>query len=164
MNESREEKSKTQIKKEAQQLQKIGEQLLALNPDQLVRIAIPDDLRQAVLDAKSIRSNQAKRRQIQYIGALMRNIDPEPVLKAISLIDAGITLPGKQPDDTIKKQAKSLIDGDDTVFHAIVDDCPALDRQRLRHLIRNAQKKRESPHAKKTFKALADYLNELVSS
>ena len=161
MNGQCEEKSKTQIKKEARQLQKVGEQLLILNRDQLNRLAIPDELREAVLHAKSIRSNQAKRRQIQYIGALMRNIDPNPIVQAISLIDAGLPVALKQADDTITNQVLNLVNGDDTVIQTILDDYPLVDLQKLRHLIRKARKSRETPQAKKTFNALTDFITEL---
>ena len=160
MDEIREEKSKSQIKKEAHQLQKIGEQLLALSPDQLAKTAIPDELRDAILHAKSIRSNQAKRRQVQYIGALMRNIDPEPVLKAISMIESGISLT-KKPDPEHQTWARELIHGNNDVFQLIVETHPSVDRQKLNQLIRKAQKNRKSPQAEKTLACLARYLDTL---
>lgn len=161
MDEFREEKSKTQIKNEAHQLQKIGEQLLTLSPDQLAKMDIPNELKDAILHAKSIRSNQAKRRQIQYIGALMRTIDPEAVLTAISLVESGLSLNTKEPASKHKTWAQDLIRGDNEVFQVIVETYPNVDRQKLRQLILKAQKSQESPQAAKSLKLLTRYIDTL---
>ncbi len=87
-----EEKSRTQIKQEATELQKLGERLISLTKAQLLCIDIPKELFDAIILAKSISTNKATRRQKQYIGALMRQIDLEPVLKALKQIEDGLTL------------------------------------------------------------------------
>jgi ribosome-associated protein len=68
----REEKSKSQIKREMQALQKVGERLVELSSDQVRKIEIPEELREAVLFAQTMKKREARRRQIQYIGSLMR--------------------------------------------------------------------------------------------
>jgi len=72
-------KSKTQKKKEALALQKLGEKLVTLSTEQLEDIDMPEDLYNAVREAKAISSHGARRRQMQYIGTLMRRIDPAPI-------------------------------------------------------------------------------------
>ena len=68
--------SKTQRKKEVHALQDLGEALVALSEEQLARIALPERLRDAVMEARRITRFEAKRRQLQYIGKLMRQLEP----------------------------------------------------------------------------------------
>jgi ribosome-associated protein len=71
--------SKTKRKRDMHALQALGEQLVVLSEEQLTRIELPDALREAVVDAKRIRSREARRRQLQFIGRLMREVDPAPI-------------------------------------------------------------------------------------
>lgn len=71
--------SKTQRKKESAELQALGEALLELRPEELDAIEVPADLKDAVRDALRIRKHEALRRQRQYIGRLMRTVDPAPI-------------------------------------------------------------------------------------
>ena len=82
-----EQKSKSQIKREMKALQKLGEKLLGLSPNQIKKIKIPQELKEAVLFAKTLKKHEARRRQLQYIGALMRNTDPEPILQVFENLD-----------------------------------------------------------------------------
>jgi ribosome-associated protein len=79
-------KSRTRKKKEDRALQRLGEQLVALPSGQLETIALPDELRTAVEFARKISKHGARRRQIKYIGALMRHIDPQPIQIALDRI------------------------------------------------------------------------------
>ncbi len=82
-------KSRTQKKNEDRALQRLGEQLVALPPNQLKAMELPDELLTAIELAHKIRSRSARRRQIQYIGALMRHIDPQPIKAALERIRSG---------------------------------------------------------------------------
>ena len=73
------EPSKSRRKAEAHEVQALGAALVALNPEQLSRMNMPENLLDAVLDARRINSHEGRRRQLQYIGKLMRNIDPAPI-------------------------------------------------------------------------------------
>lgn len=75
-------KSKSQKKRDAEALQKIGLKMLALSVEKLDRIPLPDNLRQAIMEAKKIKSHGAARRQAQLIGKLMRNADYEAIILA----------------------------------------------------------------------------------
>jgi len=78
--------SKSARKREYLALQKLGEELLALREADLLDIELEEDLREAVLEARQIKSHGALRRQKQYIGKLMRQIDPEPVRAALARV------------------------------------------------------------------------------
>jgi len=77
--------SKSQRKREALALQELGETLVTLKPAQLDKIPLPEELREAVLAARQINQHGARKRQLQYIGRLMREIDPEPIRTALGL-------------------------------------------------------------------------------
>ena len=77
--------SKSQRKREALALQDLGEILVTLKPAQLAKIPLPEELREAVLAARQMNQRGARKRQLQYIGRLMREIDPEPIRAALGL-------------------------------------------------------------------------------
>jgi ribosome-associated protein len=77
--------SKSQRKREALALQDLGETLVDLKPAQLEKIPLPEKLREAVLAARQMTQRGARKRQLQYIGRLMREIDPEPIRTALGL-------------------------------------------------------------------------------
>ena len=76
--------SKTQLKAEAGEKQALGEALLTLRADLMARLDLPDKLLDALAQAKRITSFEGKRRQMQFIGKLMRPLDPEPIREAIN--------------------------------------------------------------------------------
>jgi len=82
-------KSRTQKKNEDRALQSLGEQLVALPLGQLENVELPDELLTAIELARKIKSRSARRRQIQYIGVLMRHIDPQPIEAALKRIRSG---------------------------------------------------------------------------
>ena len=71
--------SKTRRKKEMHELQALGVALVELAESQIAALQIAEELRSAVLEAKRMRSHEARRRQLQYIGRLMRDVDPGPI-------------------------------------------------------------------------------------
>ena len=79
-------KSRTQKKNEDRALQSLGEQLVDLPLGQLENVELPDELLTAIELARKIKSRSARRRQIQYIGVLMRHIDPQPIEAALERI------------------------------------------------------------------------------
>jgi ribosome-associated protein len=79
-------KSRTQNKNEDRALQRLGEQLVALSSSQLESMELPDELLTAIEFARKIRKHGARRRQVRYIGALMRHIDPRRIEAALDQI------------------------------------------------------------------------------
>ena len=82
-------KSRTQKKKEDKALQRLAEDLVALQPGLLETIELPDELLEAIKFARSIKSHGARRRQIKHVGALLRQIDPQPIKTALDGIRQG---------------------------------------------------------------------------
>ena len=155
-------KSRTQKKNEARALQKLGEQLVALSSEQLAGIDLADELRKAVIEAGKIKAHEARRRQLQRIGALMRTIDPEPIQSALENIRLG----DHQKNLAFKKIEKwrdELKQGNLTLIEEILDNCPDAERQRLTQLARNAHKEYEAQKGVKSARVLFRYLKQISS-
>lgn len=148
-----EEKSKTQIKKEAEALQEIGMELLKLPVQRLNRMELPDDLRKALIDTRSITSNIAGKRQRQFIGALMRDVDPEPIRHALLQTDTGLPVESETVKET-RMWLDRLLSNDPASLEDFVRVCPGLELQRLRQLLRNIQKEKTTGKASKSLKTL----------
>ncbi len=158
-NGDRHEKSRTRIKNEDRELQKLGERLLTLSHSQLAGIDIPQELREAVIEAGKLKSREAKHRHAQYIGTIMRNLDPSPIIRAFELLDAGVSL-SKKKETTADAWMKNLME-DDSAVEMIVARNPETDRQKLRQLTRNVKKAPEGREKEKLKKHLLRYLHEL---
>lgn len=83
--------SRSSRKRTAEAAQKLGVRLVGLRAGQLAALDLPEELRAAIAEAKRLTSNSAIGRQNQYIGRLMRAIDPEPILR---ILDADKVRPG----------------------------------------------------------------------
>lgn len=146
-------KSKTQAKKEADELQKLGEKLTKLSPPQLKRMGLPDALLAALIDARSITSHVAGRRHRQFIGTLMRDVDPEPIRHALIDIDANLPVESEIAKETRMWRDRLLTEDPDSL-EAFIHVCPGLDHQRLRQLLRNIKKEKVTGKSSKSLKAL----------
>ncbi|MBW2605981.1 MAG: DUF615 domain-containing protein [Deltaproteobacteria bacterium] len=152
--------SRTQKKKEARALQKLGEQLVSLSPEQLHHIDMPDELREAVGEARTTTSHGARRRQIKYIGSIVRDIDPLPIQEALNNIRLG----DYQKAFAFKKIEQwrdDLKKGNTTRIEEILTECPAAQRQRLAQLTRNAQVEYRKNKGVKSARALFRYLKQV---
>jgi ribosome-associated protein len=79
--------SKTQLKRQMHDLQRLGEQLAALTPARLARIELPEALREQIERARTITAREAQRRQFQYVGRLMRQADADAIRAALANVD-----------------------------------------------------------------------------
>lgn len=154
-----EKKSKSQLKREMLELQALGEQLVWLGPEQLKRIEMPEDLREAVLLAKGLKRGEALRRQLQYIGALMRGADSEPIRKAVDDL-LGSQRAEARMFHAMEEWRDRLLQGDESSLEAFVERYPHADRQRLRQLILNARKEIQANKPPRTSRALFRTIRE----
>lgn len=152
--------SKTQKKKEAETLQKLGEKLVKLSVEQLEEIDMPEELSGAVRDAKTMKSHGALKRQMQFIGSLMRKADPEPIRKAIDEIEHGNYKKAMEFKET-EKWRDELLAGNRELLEEILVKYPSADRQQLSQLVRNTLKEQKNSKPPKAFRALFRYLSEL---
>jgi ribosome-associated protein len=152
--------SRTKKKKAAQALQKLGEQLVHLSDAQFALLDLPKDLMEAVAMARQIKQHEARRRQLQYIGKLMRNFDPAVVEAAIEKIRAG--------ESEIKRQFKlverwrdELVGGDKERLTWLIEKYPAINPDELNQLVSNARGEQAQIKPKKAGRVLFRYLSAL---
>jgi ribosome-associated protein len=152
--------SKTQRKRESHSLQDIGEELVALSAERLAQMGLPQNLLDAVLEARRISKFGALRRQMQYLGRLMREIDPAPIR---ARLDAwkGQSAEATAHLHQIERWRERLLkdEGGLADFAALH---PRADLQRLRALVRNAQREAEAGKPPKSFRELFQALREIL--
>ncbi|MEK9803214.1 MAG: ribosome biogenesis factor YjgA [Curvibacter sp.] len=133
--------SKTDLKRESTELQKLGEELLTLRADLLDRLDLPDKLLEALAEARRITNFEGRRRQMQYVGKLMRQLDPE-VREAARAALIEQHMPSARETallHTAEQWRDRLIASDEAVAQWI-QDFPRTDTQQLRALVRQARK------------------------
>ncbi|MDD9302978.1 MAG: DUF615 domain-containing protein [Desulfobacter sp.] len=150
------EKSRTKKKKQAQALQKLGKELAGLPIPHLKRLDLPAELFEALKAGKSITSNVAARRQRQFVGALMRNVDPVPIRIALDSLKSENRL--AQPLSPARIWVDRLLKQEPAAIEECLEACQDLTRQRLRQLIRNINKDKRAQKTSKALKTLEEIL------
>ncbi len=135
--------SRNELKQQMQDLQELGEAVAALPPDRLDKLKIDERLRDAIDELRRTRSFEGKRRQVQYIGKLMKHENPEPLREAVASYRVG------SATDTLALHQSEywrdqLLAADDALANW-VKEYPATDIQQLRSLVRAARKERLEP-------------------
>lgn len=130
--------SKTKRKQAMLELQELGAALVELAPARLEAIELPETLSRAVQEARKFTSHGARRRQMQFIGRLMRDIDPEPIRAALDRL-TGRSRAAAARQKQLERLRAHLIE-DDQALTDFAREHPQADLQALRALIRNARK------------------------
>lgn len=144
--------SKTRKKKQMDELQDLGMELTRLSASTLKKIALPEDLHEAIKEYQKITSNSAVKRQRQYIGRLMRDVDPEPIRTFLAKLK-GENRAHNAFLQRVEQMRERLL-ADDDALTAFVAQYPYADAGSLRTLIRNARKEAEQNKPPKNFRAL----------
>ena len=151
--------SKTKAKEEMDALQELGKRLVGVSNDRLKKLDIPEILADAVREAKRISSFGALRRQMQYIGKLMRDVDVEPIQEMLDEID-GVSNKANARFHALEKQRDKLL-ADESVITALKNQHPDLDVTALRTLRRNALKEQAEQKPPKAYRAIFQLLKSL---
>ena len=154
--------SKTKLKAEADAQQALGVRLTELSKDKLEKLGLPEALMIAVLDTKKITANGAIRRHRQYLGRLMRDIDTAPIVEQLARWD------GKNSAENayfhgLERWRDRLI-ADQNAFSEFIALHPKTDSQRLRTLIRNAQKEQLANKPPKSSREIFKLLREVTQA
>jgi ribosome-associated protein len=152
--------SKTRRKQEMLELQELGVELVALDDGALDALELPDALRDAVVQARSITRFEARRRQLQYIGKLMRRVDPGPIRAVLDEQRARA-----RAETAVFRRAESwrerLLNDPDSLAHFLAEH-PSADASRLRALIDSARRERSEAGPPHSYKELFRALRELL--
>lgn len=154
--------SKTKLKAEADAQQALGVKLSALSKDKLNKLNLPEDLMAAILETKKITANGAIRRHRQYLGKLMREIDPTPIIEQLSRWEGKNTAENAYFHG-LERWRDRLI-SDPNALSEFMALHPNTDSQQLRSLIRNAQKEHLANKPPKSSREIFKLLREITSS
>lgn len=136
----------------------MGARLVRLEAGELASIPLPDELADAIHACRRIRSHEARRRQLQFIGKLMRRIDTEPVRAALARLD-GDSAEARYEFHQLERWRERLIE-DDAALTEYLDAHPHADRQQLRQLIARTRAATDEDQQKKTFRSLFRFLRD----
>ena len=152
--------SKTRRKRQMTELQDVGAALVKLSREQLMRMDLPEELREAVLECKRLTKHEALRRQKQHIGKIMRHIDAAPIAAQLDSFHAPsrrdtalFHLAEKWRDDMVR---------DADAIDRFVVEFPSADARRLRTLVDAARAEREAERPPKNFRELFHVVNAIV--
>ena len=154
--------SKSQRKRDMNALQDIGAELLELNDQQLAGIELPENLRTAVTEARKLRANGARRRQLQYIGKLMRQVDPAPIREKLDGFRSTSAAETARLH-RIERWRERLLEDPAAVAEFIAAH-PGTDSQQLRTLIRNTAEERARGKPPKNFRALFQMIRSVIDA
>ncbi|HYR32664.1 MAG TPA: ribosome biogenesis factor YjgA [Burkholderiales bacterium] len=151
--------SKTRRKKEMLDLQALGVALVDLPESQIADLQIADQLRDAVLEAKHIKSHEGRRRQLQYIGRLMRDVDPAPIRAQLDAL-TGHSAQDAARHRRLESMREKLL-ADDAALTPYVAEHAGADLQALRTLIRNARREQKEGRPPRAYRELFRLLKAL---
>jgi ribosome-associated protein len=151
--------SKTRRKREMLDLQALGGALAALPEAQLARLQLPEELREAILEARRIRSHEAKRRQMQYIGRLMREVDAQPIRAQLAAVE-GSSAQAAAAHRRLEAWRERLLE-DDSALTDFAAAHPGADLQALRTVIRNSRQEQKQGKPPRAYRELFRMLKSL---
>lgn len=154
--------SKTARKKEAEALQKLGLRLAELSDDIRAGLALDDKLSHAINEYNRFPSREAKRRQLQFIGKLMRDTDTEAIEAALSDLD-GESAQARFTLHQSERWREQLI-AEDEALQAFIDAYPQVDRQALRHAIRKVRSAKDEQQTKVSARALFRLIRDTIQA
>ena len=152
--------SKSQRKREAEAAQQLGKDILGLSHDNQKSIDLPENLSKALDDARRIKKNSALKRQLQYIGKLMRHIDLEPIQEQYLKLTNHYGKDVKEFHQLEKWRDRLLAEGD-KALEELIHEAPNTDRQHLRQLIRQSEKETKLKKPPKSAREIFKYLKTL---
>ncbi|QEL55923.1 ribosome biogenesis factor YjgA [Chromobacterium paludis] len=152
--------SKSQRKRDMDALQDLGRELVELSKDTLKKMQLPEDLLTAVLDYKRFTANGALRRQMQYIGKLMRDVDPEPIQQYLQI------LKGESSEhiawQKLLERWRDKLMADDANQPLFLQSFPETDPKQLHSLVRQSRKEKQDNKPPKAFRQLYQLIKEQI--
>ncbi|WP_321967562.1 ribosome biogenesis factor YjgA [Burkholderia cepacia] len=151
--------SKSQLKREMHALQELGQALVDLPKDALKRMPMPEDLADAVREARRITDHEGKRRQLQYVGRVMRSLTDDETAALRTALDAqrGVNKAATARLHWIERTREQLLANDDALTEFLRQH-PEADIQEGRTLIRNARKEAQQGKPPRYFRELFQWI------
>lgn len=154
--------SKSQKKRDSTAAQELGEEVAALPRDKIESLGLPEKLQEALIEAARITAHEGRRRHMQLIGKLMRNIDPVPIRAALEKF-AGSSKQEVADMHLAERWRERLIKEPDALA-LFANDYRDIDLQQLRTLIRNAQKEQAQNKPPRDFRKIYQFVREAIDT
>lgn len=152
--------SKTKRKQQMHELQAIGEELVELSKDALNKIPMSEDLLEAIREYKRLNAHEARRRQMQFIGKIMRKEDPAPIREKLDQLKGSSTA-ATALLHRIERYRTEMIAKDEAITRFLAD-FPHASVQELRTLVRNTRKETEQAKPPKSFRELFQFIKSVL--
>jgi ribosome-associated protein len=152
--------SKTRRKRQMAELQDLGSELVKLSAEQLARLGLPETLLEAVLDCRGITKHEARRRQMQYIGRIMRGIDAAPIAEKL----AGLQAPTRKQTALfhVAEKWRDELLADAQAIARFEREFPHADVHKVRVLVEAAREERAAKRAPRHYRELFHLVNAAV--
>ncbi|MRT27449.1 MULTISPECIES: ribosome biogenesis factor YjgA [Herbaspirillum] len=154
--------SKSQLKREMDALQKLGESLVNEPRDRVKRVPMPEDVRDAILECQQIKDHEGRRRQMQYVGKKMRTLEADEIAIIQKTIDSwhGASKAETAAMHALERRREKLL-ADDQALTELLNRHPEVDVQHMRTLIRNARKEQAENKPPKAYREIFQILKQL---
>lgn len=153
--------SRSQLKRDSHDLQKLGLDLAALGDTVVKEAGLPSEVEDALLRIKKVTKHEARRRHLQYVGKLMRTFNTGPVREIVEAAKQGHTIKTAE-FHRLESVRDKLVDGDDALLQELFDAHPE-EGARLRQLVLAARREKAKEKPLKNFRALFKFLRSLPS-
>jgi ribosome-associated protein len=156
--------SKSELKRQSDALQKMGETLVEAPRDRVKRVPMPEDVLDAILACQQITNHEGRRRQMQFVGKKMRTLDEAEVAEIQRAIDSwkGASKSETAAMHALERRRDKLLT-DDKALTVLLEENPELDVQHLRTLIRNARKEQAENKPPKAYREIFQILKQVES-
>ncbi|WP_151634308.1 ribosome biogenesis factor YjgA [Noviherbaspirillum aerium] len=157
--------SKSQLKRESTALQVLGEELVSQPKERVMRVPMPEDVREAILECQKIKDHEGRRRQMQFVGKKMRLLEEDEIAAIQKVIDSwkGASKAETAAMHALEKRRDKLL-ADDNALTELKERHPEVDVQQLRTLIRNARKEQAESKPPKAYREIFQILKQLQAS
>ena len=154
--------SKSEMKRQVNALQELGEQLVNEPRDRVKRVPMPEDVREAILECQQIKDHEGRRRQMQYVGKKMRTLEPDELAIIQKTIDSwhGASKAETAAMHALERRRDKLL-ADDKALTELLNRHPEVDVQHMRTLIRNARKEQAENKPPKAYREIFQILKQL---
>ena len=152
--------SKTELKKDSKNIQKFGKRISELTINNIQAFKFPLSVYEATIGLKNLKSNSAKKRQVQYLGKLLREIDLTDAFLVMKQLEVG-SQKEIQRNNIIEGWRDKLLNNNDAITE-FVDQYPKIDRQSLRQTISNAQKEKKGNKPPKYSRQLFKLIKDII--
>ena len=154
--------SKSQLKREMTALQELGEELVAQPKDRVMRVPMPEDVREVILECQKIKDHEGRRRQMQYVGKKMRLLEADEIAAIQKVLDSwkGASKAETAAMHALERRREKLL-ADDSALTDLKAQHSEVDVQQLRTLIRNARKEQAENKPPKAYREIFQILKQL---